>query len=162
MRARRATLPGHFAIPQLAQPRQVGQAFRLVEKARDAPVPAMEIPLVGVAMLENAAALKVVLAKGAVELRHRKRRHGKLLPEPMPRETEGVLVSVHVIVEEVGILVAPHGQRQGTPASLLVHDELAAFKFRLIAKFHAKSLPRAAVALHPATVRPEKRARLAE
>ena len=107
------------SIPQRAQSCDVRPAFIFEQKPFDALVLVTEVPLVHVAVLEDDAALEIVLAHRVLKFPDRIRRHGKFLPEAMPRETKRVFVAVNVMVKAVGILVEPHGELKRAPAFLL-------------------------------------------
>ena len=126
------------AIPQSAQAREVGEAFLLEEKSREAFVRTAKIPFVAIAMLEETAAFEVMLAHRVFQGVDGGGGHGERPTQPVPGEAEGVLVAMNVVVEEIGELVVPEGQAQRAPARFLVHQDLPALELRLVATRHVE------------------------
>ena len=90
------------SVPELAQRSDVVLAFFLEQKSFDAFVVPTEVPFVRIAMLEQAPALEIVLTHRTFDRRNRVWRHREALTQAMPRETDGVLISMNVVIEEIG------------------------------------------------------------
>src|ERR1035441_693496 len=81
-------------------------------------------------MLKNPPPLEVMLAHRALQRVDRNRDQGIALPQLAEGQMEGLLVSVQMLIVEVGILIEPHGEAELPPATSLVNHYLAGLKFR--------------------------------
>ena len=117
---------GHASVPTPAQILDRRPAFLLEAKAADAFVAEKQVPLVQIAVLEEAASLKIMLAHRPVQAPHGRRGHGERLVQLAKGQGESLLVAVNVLIEKIGVLVEPERQAQRPPAGLLVHQHLSA------------------------------------
>jgi len=92
-------------------------------------------------MLEETAAVKIVLTHSGLQRIDRPGDHIVFLPEYPPGHVEGFLVPVNVVVIEITVFVQVHCQLKGLPAPLLVHHDLPALKFGLIPISNAADFP---------------------
>jgi hypothetical protein len=131
----------HAAVPHLLQLDHVGAAPSFEAKIFDAAVAQTDIPFVGVPVLENPPARKIMLAHRAVQGMDGVGNQDIRLSELSKGQMEGLLIAVQVLIVKVGVLVKPHGQAKRPPASPSIHHHLAAFELRLLGLAQSAASP---------------------
>ncbi len=133
-------------------------AFLLMLEATDAVI-LLQRPLYVAAVLEQSAAVQVVLANRVAQADYGFLGHEERPAATVPGEAEGVFVAVDVLVVEVGVFIVPVAEVQCFPAGAFIDEDLSAFLFPLIAVGNVENLPAGAGLRRAQPVGPEDRSR---
>src|SRR6476619_5309774 len=106
------------------------QALVLKSKTLDPFVWSKEVPFGCIAMLKNSPARKIVLTHCSLQMMDSVRNERVFVSYFSKGKMKRFFVAVDVLVIEFGILVEPEREIQGAPTFLLIHNDLAALKFR--------------------------------